>query len=268
MSDCRTCRETMMAAAGAPGTPTPAVKEHLAMCDECRHEFDEVQKILAGAEAVREERDKAMAAIDWDSLSERITETVWKHAESNPDRPRARERKPFWAALLQPRLRPVLAGIMSGLLIGSLATYVLLKRGPAPRPAAHAYTASGEFIDRVEYEMAKRETIDYLEKSEYVLLDLVQSPLERSAAEGPSAYSDRISALLSKKRYFNPRLDDVRMAKARDICDQIEMLFLDLSQISDTLTPEETARMRKYVEDKRLLLKIRLLKKELKENGV
>ncbi len=258
----------MTAAAGTPDEPGPAVKEHLAMCDECRHEFKDVQKILAGAEAVREEMDKAMASVDWDALSERIADAAWEGARSTPARQRSRERSRFWGALAQPRLRPVFAGVLGGLLIGSLATSVLLKRGPAPLPKAGSYAASGEFIDRVERQMAKRETIDYLEKSEYVILDLVQSPVERTASGAPPAFSERIKSLISQKRYFNTRLGDAGMAKAREICDQIEMLFLELSQISDSATTEEAAKIQKFVEDKQLLLKIRLLKKELQENGV
>ncbi len=231
----------------------------------CRREFEDVQKILAGAEAVREEMDKAMSAVDWDALSERIAAAAFVPA---PARKRAPERTGFWMALTQPRLRPVFAGVLGGLLIGSLVTYVLLRRGPAPLPKVEAYAASGEFIDRVELQMAKRETIDYLEKSEYVILDLVQSPLERTTPADPAAASDRIKALLSQKRYFNAKLEDGKMAKAREICDQIEMLFLELSQISDALSAGEAAKIQKFVEDKQLLLKIRLLKKELRENGV
>ncbi len=146
----------------------------------CRREFEDVQQILAGAEAVREEMDKAMTAVDWDALSERIAAAAFVPA---PARKRAPERTGFWMALTQPRLRPVLAGVLGGLLIGSLVTYALLRRGPAPLPKVEAYAASGEFIDRVELQMAKRETIDYLEKSEYVILDLVQSPLERTTPQ-------------------------------------------------------------------------------------
>jgi hypothetical protein len=46
------------------------------------------------------------------------------------------------------------------------------------------------------------------------------------------------------------------------------MLFLELSQISVSATAEEAAKIQKFVEDKQLLLKIRLLKRELQENGV
>ena len=53
------------------------------------------------------------------------------------------------------------------------------------------------------------------------------------------------------------------MAKAKAICDQIEMLFLELSQISDELPAAELHRIRGFVEERQLLLKINLVKKEL-----
>jgi hypothetical protein len=72
--------------------------------------------------------------------------------------------------------------------------------------------------------------------------------------------------LLAKKRFFNANLDDIRMVKARALCDQIEILFLELSQLQTELDPKQAAELRKYVEDKQLLLQIRLLKKELRGN--
>jgi hypothetical protein len=58
------------------------------------------------------------------------------------------------------------------------------------------------------------------------------------------------------------------MAKAKVICDQIELLFLELSQISDDLTGVEMKRIQSMIEDRRLLLKISLVEKELEESEV
>jgi hypothetical protein len=74
--------------------------------------------------------------------------------------------------------------------------------------------------------------------------------------------------MLAKKRFLNQQLDKGEMAKAREICDQIEILFLELSQMSDELSAEETAKIKEFVEQKQLLLKIKLLRKELKESEV
>jgi ribosomal protein S13 len=58
------------------------------------------------------------------------------------------------------------------------------------------------------------------------------------------------------------------MSKAREICNQIEVLFLELSAVSGELSEAEAARIKDYIEQKQLLLKIELLKKELQDNEV
>jgi len=266
MNDCRTIRKAI---AGAAGESDPrseaAIREHAEMCDHCRRELDEAAAVLSGAQAVREEIDAALTGIDWNALSERIADAAFT------SRPAVRleSRRIFRiAALFQPRWRPVLAGLLAGIGLGAIVTYMLVRPSPGPSHVAPIYAASGEFIDRVELAMARRETIDYLEKSEYIILDLVQPPAERAASGVPGASADRARDLLSKKRYFNSGLNDIRMAKARELCDQIEILFLELSQLSETLSDRETAEIRKFAEDKQLLLKIRMLKKELRESEI
>jgi hypothetical protein len=129
--------------------------------------------------------------------------------------------------------------------------------------------ASGEFIDRAELSMAKRETIDYLEKSQALLLDFVQAtPEEAGRILNDESSVRRTADLLSKKRLVDAHLDDATMVKARKICDQIERLFVELSQISREISAEEAARIQQYVEDKNLLLRIKLLRGELAENEV
>ena len=58
------------------------------------------------------------------------------------------------------------------------------------------------------------------------------------------------------------------MAKAKAICDQIEFLFYELTQISVQLSEEEISKIQNMIEEKKLLLKIKLLKKELEQSEV
>lgn len=266
MNDCRAVREAIAAAVwGSDPCSEAAIREHTDRCDNCRRELDEAVAVLSGARAVREEIDAALTEIDWNALSERIADAAFAPKPAVRREPRRTSRI---AALFQPRWRPVFAGLLAGIGLGAGVTYMLVRPSAGPTPAAPIYAASGEFIDRVELAMARRDTIDYLEKSEYIILDLVQSSAERAASGAPGASADRARDLLSKKRYFNPGLNDVRMAKARELCNQIEILFFELSQLSETLSDRETAEFRKFAEDKQLLLKIRLLKKELRESEI
>lgn len=128
--------------------------------------------------------------------------------------------------------------------------------------------ASGEFLDRIDVEIARRETLDYLEKSQYVLLELAQSPPAGGTFKLSEAAARETRELLSKKKFLNPQLEKVRMAKAKDICDQIELLFYELAQLSNDLTPAQRQEIQSLIEGKSLLLKIKLLKKELQESEV
>jgi hypothetical protein len=238
-----------------------AVTEHLKECRECRKDVEELRRVFEEADAVKGEIREALRSVDWRALPDRITDHVFARA-AKPERKPAGERFRGW--ILQARLRPVLAGVVMGVVLGSFGMYMALRR-PAPRPEA-GFHASGEFLDKVEFEMVRRETVDYLEKSQYVLLDYFGAAPGR-AADRPAFNAAQAKELLSRKKYLNPQLDKLRMAKARVICDQIEMLFLDLAQVGDGLPEAELAKMRNLVEDRQLFLKINLIKKEL-QNGV
>ena len=53
------------------------------------------------------------------------------------------------------------------------------------------------------------------------------------------------------------------MAKAKVLCDQIELLFRELAQLGDGLPEAELERLRGLVAERQLFLKINLVKKEL-----
>ncbi len=233
--------------------------EHLVKCPECRAEAGEVERLLKETDAVKAEIREAVASVDWEALPAVIADRAFAPSRK-PERvlPAARP----WAWLFALRMKPALAGLAAGLVVGAVAMYFALK-APGPRPGQEtAYYASGEFLDRAELAMARRNTLDYLEKSQFVLLDVFESGGDGNAA--PAALrSERTRDLLSRKKYLNAQLERFQMAKAKAICDQIEMLFLELAQISDELSAAELGRIRGFVEERQLLLKINLVRKEL-----
>jgi hypothetical protein len=240
-----------------------AMAEHLDKCPECRTEAEAVERLLKETEAVRAEIRAASVSVDWEALPGLIADRALAGSRQ-ADRVPSAARSWGWLSLL--RMRPVLAGLLGGLIIGAAAMYFVL-RAPGGRPGAdNAYYASGEFLDRAELEMARRNTLDYLEKSQYVLLDVFASADESPVA--PAALrSERTRDLLQRKKYLNAQLERFQMAKAKAICDQIEMLFRELSEISEEMSAAELQRIRDFVKERQLLLKINLVKKEL-QSGV
>ncbi len=237
--------------------------EHLDKCPECRAEAEAVERLLKETEAVRADIRRAASSVDWEALPVRIADRALAGSRSRIPAPSAGSPR-SWVLFL--RLRPALAGVLGGLIVGAAAMYFVLK-APSGRPGAESvYHASREFLDRAELELARRSTVDYLEKSQYMLLDVFGSGEEGSVV--PAAVrSEQARDLLQRKKYLNDQLDRFQMAKAKAICDQIEVLFQELSLISEELSAAEFTRIKGLVEERQLLLKINLVKKEL-QSGV
>lgn len=219
-----------------------------------------MKRVIGAAGLVRDDLERAMASVDWEALPARITDRVLA-AE-----PRPRRRRGLAGIFAPWALRPVLAGAAMGLFAGVLATFILLRHSGPGEKARSGYSASPDFIERAEYEMARRETLDYLRNSQYVLLDFVQARPEEALVRSGIGASDRTRSLLAKKKYLNAQLDGTRMAKAKAICDQIELLFLELSRLGGDLPEAEIRRIQGLIEDSRLLLKINLVEKELEHS--
>jgi len=226
-----------------------------------RAEAEALERLLKETEAVRTEIRRAAASVDWEALPGLIADRAMA---ANVRDARPAPRPAGWLAAF--RMKPALAGLAAGLVVGAVGMYLALKAPGVRNGSDDAYFASGEFLDRAELEMARRNTVDYLEKSQYMLLDFFESADEGPA--GPAALrSERTRDLLQKKKYLNAQLDRFQMSKAKAICDQIETLFFELSQIDGELAAAELGRIRSYVEERQLLLKINLVKKEL-QSGV
>lgn len=267
MSDCQRTRKNLAAylSGELDGPHADRVARHLDGCGPCRRELAGWKDVFEKAEAVRAGIGETLKSVDWEGLSARIAHGAADRAERPARKPRPAG---ILGRLFRPVLKPLYAGVGLGVLIGSTATYLVLQKPSLTRPEGRSYSASAEYLDRVELAMARRDALDYLDKSQYVILDFIQSsPGEPGSARGV-LNSGVARDLLARKKYLNPQLDKRQMAKAKAICDQIEMLFFDLVQIGGDLPEAELRRIQRLIEERQLLLKIKLLKEELEQSEV
>jgi len=242
------------------------LESHLEVCPQCRKEIEELKQIVSESDSLKSDIKKALASVDWEMLPSKISENVFK--KEIPLSRGSRTGK-FWGLLFQPRFRPVYTALFLGILLGSLATFVVFRNSGFNGTTEGRFFVSGDFLERLELEMARRETLDYLEKSQYLLLDFVQFSPEKSAELWQSNFASiRARDLLAKKRYIDLQLDRFQMAKAKKICDQIELLFFELAQITKEFPVEEVKKIQNLIEEKQILFKINLVKKELQESEV
>jgi len=242
------------------------VRSHLDNCPHCQGELQGIKELMRTADSLKDDVEETMASVEWDILPTTISDAVF---DKRAPLLRKTPRRNFWEKVFFPRFKPVYAALLVGLILGSLATLIVVRTSLSNGSRGESFFVTQEFLERVELEMARRDTLDYLEKSQYVLLDFVQtSPGKSRQAWRRDLVSQVAEDLLAKKRYINPQLDKFRMAKAKEICDQIEFLFFELTQISDQLSEEDLKRIQNLIEENQLLLKIKLLKKDLEESEV
>lgn len=237
---------------------------HLLSCALCQSEVERLREIQQSADSLHPEIEKVMASVDWNTLPAQVTGAVFaREAEGRRESWLAR----FSQSIFKPALRPIYAGLVVGIVLGSLLTVMVL-RTPLMKPEKRAQIyMPQEYIERVELEMARRETLDYLEKSQYLILDVVQDLSEEEPGSWQrSLTSQRAKDLLSKKKYINHQLDTFQMAKAKDICGQLQMLFYELSQMTDQVPAWRLKEILKVIEEKQILLKIKIIKKELEKS--
>jgi len=242
------------------------VETHLESCQKCKDELVRLEEILKVADSLKADMDKALVSVDWENLPTQIADGVF---DKEPTRDRRPRRAGLWPFLFQPRFRLAYAGLLLGIIAGALVTFLIFQSPPLKVADDGRIIAPQGFYDMMELEMARRDTIDYLDRSEYLLLDFVQSTPEKSAEFWQSDYASRRAMdLLSKKKYIDQQLDKIKLAKAKIICDQIELLFFELMQISEELSAEDLEKIQRLIQERQLLLKIKLVRKELQKNEV
>ena len=267
MKNCQKVRKDIVAFLYGELSPNDQerVKSHLDVCSLCRDEARELEFVRKESGPLIPGLSEAMASVDWETLPGKIADAVLRQ-DPGPDQ---LQLKKSWLPLFQPKWRPVYVGLLSGIMIGSLATYLVLRSPNMQISRAPELIFTSDFLEKAELEVARRETLEYLEKSQYLLLDFVQSPSGVTAEIWRDGLTlQKARDLLSKKKFIDSQLNKFHMAKAKKICDQIEYLFYELTQISENLLPEDRKRIQDFIQDRQLMLKIKLVKKELMNREV
>jgi len=243
------------------------VKAHLDVCALCRDELRELEFVRKESGPMVPGLSEAMSSVDWETLPEKIVDEVLKQdGRADPVR---EEKTHTRFPLFVPKWRPAYVGLLLGIIIGSFATYLVLHSPNKQSSRTPEIIFTSDFLEKAELEVARRDTLEYLEKSQYLLLDFVQSPPEGTEEIWDDGFAmQKARDLLSKKKFIDSQLDKFQMAKAKRICDQIEYLFYELTQISENLLPEDRRRIQNFIQDRQLMLKIKLVKKELRESEV
>ncbi|MFQ6082367.1 MAG: hypothetical protein ACE5WD_03295 [Candidatus Aminicenantia bacterium] len=240
------------------------MENHLKSCSYCRQEFHRLKQILDGAGIFKQEIEEEINSINWTEVPSIIIDRIKQKEFSF-------EKKSFFPNLKNllsfSSWRPIAASFAGLFIIVILCVLILIRPFDREKTREEFYI-SPIFFDQMESSIAKNEALDYLKQSQIVLMDIMKlTQNDRIEPWRIRLNSEKARDLLAKKKYLNQELNKFEMARAKKLCRKIEFIFYEVSLLDEQPSLVQLERIRELLRKEQLLLKIRLVEKEL-ENEV
>jgi hypothetical protein len=241
-------RVSLLTAGALEGPERDMTLRHLEGCERCRREAAEIRALLAAmpTDAVR----GAEPGVPLDFLAARVM-----------------------ARLDAPRERPATswrwAGAGSLLAVGAALTLALLLR-PAPTGLAGSASTSRATVDpetlrRLERNVTREQAVQFLNDAQDVLVTMAatQRDCDRSGGSVDIGDEARRSRELLTRRAMLMELDDDDVASARPVLEDVEHVLRQVASLHSCARAGDVERVRRDVQRRRLLMKVRLMSREL-----
>ncbi len=247
MTDCEDVRESLVlyAEGELSAEQNRSIQEHLARCVSCRQED-------AGIRQVRSwllDPDLFLPQeYPWESLPSSLAARV---------KGRRRRWENFGSLAW-------VAGVAACLLLGLILLQTVQDRSSLRRPSTTSLSPVDiqSLVRRIQSAHAREATARYLNECQDLLLNLVRA---EKNCEGDrhdlSLEVERARELLRHKRMLDVELRAPEVARARELCDELENLLVGLSTAQKS--SGELRLMERSIEKQRILLRISLLRAEL-----
>jgi Putative zinc-finger len=250
MNDCEGVRDLLVlhAEGGLSPEDNRRVDDHIRVCPLCRAEAAKIDTVTSWLK----DPDLFMTHdYAWHSLAPTLAA-------------RARELNTGWIPSNLPSLMWA-ACVAASLLLGCGLIWMLHRPAPAPPPLAHKAGSGNEaFLRQIESVHAREATARYLAECEVLLLNIVGAEKNcEGEKHDVSAEVARARELLQRKHILDVELRAPEVARAKNLCDQLETFLVNLSLSERCETSEGIHTMERFIEREQLLLRIDLLQAEL-----
>lgn len=262
MKECKEIKKIMVDCLSGelPGCDTnsretiAAMENHLRTCNQCQREYRVLQDIYRESNQINEEAEALMQTIDWEENAQKVSRSI-------------RFKRPHrtWNLFFQPFNWKLAAPVLTGVFIlGIWLGYILFYK------ALHIPSLPGKPLEtratlaRLETTLARREIKGYFKQTQLLLMDLMRQCDDYGIAAWPTQENrQQVRTLLNKNRYFNHDLTNPQLLSTRQLLKKIEWLLYEMLTLDEETSCDHLHRLREYIRQERLLLKMRLVGKDI-----
>jgi hypothetical protein len=226
-----------------PAADEARAESHLAACPECQHNYTTLQRVMAFVDSA--------PAVDAAPGFERI---AWARLE--PALQAERRGWLAWFVFSPARLAFTAAVVM---LIGAAFMAGRLTRSTAP--GAGVPTQSAE---KMRERILLVDLGDHLDRSQMVLVELVSAD-DSSGSVDISSEQFRAEQLVAANRLYRQTALSTGDAAMASVLDELERVLVDLASGPATVTQEEFDTVRRRIDSKSLLFKVRVVSSQVRD---
>jgi hypothetical protein len=216
---------------------------HLGECAACHESYRRLQRVLAAVD------ETAFAVPELPANFER---TVWARLEPNLRKDRSWL---SWFVFSPARLAWAAAIVV--LVSGAFFAGRLFPTR-APDTPVVATASPAQIRDRI----LLIDLSDHLDRSQMVLLELVNGESDRLTFTGER---NRAEQLLAANRLYRQTASSSGDANIAQVLDDLELLLVDVAAAPEKASADDLSEIRRRIESKSLLFKVRVLSSEVRE---
>lgn len=241
-------RASLLAAGALEASERDATLRHLEGCPRCRGEAAQVRALLDAVptEAMRH----AEVGVPLEFLVARV--------KARLDEPAAARGTLRWAWT---GLAALAAAAALVVILPRFATRAPHSSTQAPQTA----TMDPETLRRLERNVTREQAVRFLNDAQAVLVTVAAAPQDCDHEERRVDVADeaRRSRELLARRPLLVQMDDEDVASARPVLEDVEHVLRQVASLQSCARAGEVERVRRDVERRRLLMKVRLMSREL-----
>ncbi|HSD28763.1 MAG TPA: zf-HC2 domain-containing protein [Vicinamibacteria bacterium] len=245
----------LLAAGVLEGRERDEARAHLAECPRCREEHDALRAVVAAMEA--DPLRDVEPGVPLSFLVARVEREVERALV-----PRTSPRR--WLVALPATAAVLAAAVLVPAIVARLRPAPEAARAEIP-PAEASPLLTEEALARIERNLAREHAVRYLSEAGEVLVAVAATGVDCDRADErlDVGRAPARSRELLERRAMVVRGGGEAVSSARGVLDDVELALREVAELPSCVRRRDVERLRREVEERQLLMRIRLMTREL-----